>query len=284
MGYNTKMLNRVRNTAIINAGTDLVLLTDNDITFDPDCLFTLVETLNRLPDAAVLTPRVMYQSERDRIYIDHNQFHFICSSIDKNRDKKVSELLYDSKEPKKSFGCGIMLLDKKKVEGIGFFDADFVMGWGDDGEFHHRINLSGMGCYAVPTALVFHKAIKGTPRVYGQHRNRWSMILQTYSWRTIFFISPTLVIYEALFFLYSLMDGKANHYIRSLRDIILNYRKLILKRRQISTYKVLLDREIMVSGEFFVPRTYKHNNFINAGLTILNAFFNTYWKLISRFL
>jgi GT2 family glycosyltransferase len=254
------------------------------MTFDPDCLMILVETLNYLPDAAVVTPRVMYQHEPDRIYIDCNKFHYICSSIDKHRNMKITEPLSDVKEPRRSFGCGIMLLDTTKAKTTGFFDADFVMGWGDDGEFHHRINLSGMSCYAVPKALVYHKAIKGSPRVYGQHRNRWSIILQTYSWRTIFVISPALLVYEAAFFLYALADGNAFYHINALKDVILNFRRTMLKRNEVFSYKVVPDREIMVSDEFYVPVMYKNRLPINVGLKVLNMFFNIYWKAVSRVL
>ena len=45
MGCNTKMLNRVRNQAIFAADTDFVLVTDNDITFAPDCLTILMQTM-----------------------------------------------------------------------------------------------------------------------------------------------------------------------------------------------------------------------------------------------
>jgi GT2 family glycosyltransferase len=283
MGSNTKLLNLVRNTAISHANTNLVFITDNDITFDPDCLTALVEAMEELPNAAVMTPRVMYQNERDRIYIDYNQFHYVCSSIDKNRDRKVSELSSDLKEPRRSFGCGIMLLDKTKAKKVNFFDTGFVMGWGDDGEFHHRVNLSGMKCYAVPTALVYHKAIKGAPRIYGQHRNRWSIILQTYSWRTILIIAPALLTYESVLFFYSLLDGKAYIHLKALKDIMVNYRTILSKRREISAYKVVSDRELMVSDEFYVPQRYKNYFPVKIGLNVLNLILNIYWKLISRF-
>jgi GT2 family glycosyltransferase len=284
IGYNTGMLNKVRNLAISNAPTNIVLITDNDITFSRDCLRILVDTMSTLPDAAILTPRVMYQDEKDRIYIDYNPFHYICISIDKNRGKKLQDIENSKDQPRHSFGCGIMLLDKTKTEAVNFFDEDYVMGWGDDGEFHHRMNLSGLRCYAVPDALVYHKAVKGKARIYGQVRNRWYIILQTYSLKTILLISPALLVYELSLFCFLSLNGSLIAYLRAVRDVLSNYRELMEKRKKVQSYKVLNDKDFMTSGDIFIPSSYKTNPVVNSAFSFLNTILNIYWQIIKRFL
>jgi GT2 family glycosyltransferase len=284
MGCNTKMLNRVRNRAISAADTDFILLTDNDITFAPDCLKVLMETMNSLRQVAVLTPRVMYHGDKTRIYIDRNEFHYVCASSDSNRDGTVTHITDSSNEPLRSFGCGIMLIDRTKASTIGFFDEDYVMGWGDDGEFHHRINISGLGCYAVPRALVYHKAIKGAPRVYGQIRNRWFLILQTYSWRTFFLTMPALLTYELCLFLFVAMKGFFNEYVKAMRDVVANYQNLMNKRKAVQAYKVVADKEVMTAASIFIPGTYKNNIIIDRAFWSLNILLQSYWTLVRRYL
>jgi GT2 family glycosyltransferase len=284
MGINTKMLNKVRNQAIINADTELILITDNDITFAPDCLELMVEAITTLPDAAVVTPRVMYLHDKERIYIDRNRFHYLCNSIDKNRDKTLDQIKDNDDIPRRSFGCGIMLINKRKAETIGFFDEDYVMGWGDDGEFHHRINLSGMACYSVPHAQVYHEAVKGTPRIYGQIRNRWFLILQTYSFKTILVISPALLIYELSLILFLILKGNFSQYKRAIGDTLSCYKTLTMKRKKIQTYKIVTDKNIMICDEMFIPGVYKKSAMITAGLSVFNFLFNLYWRLAKSIL
>jgi GT2 family glycosyltransferase len=284
MGMNTKMLNKVRNQAITNADTELIFITDNDITFAPDCLELMVEAITKLPDAAVVTPRVMYFHDRERIYIDRNRFHYLCNSIDKNRDKTLDQIKDDDGTPRRSFGCGIMLINKSKAETIGFFDEDYVMGWGDDGEFHHRINLSGMACYAVPRALVYHEAVKGTPRVYGQLRNRWFLILKTYSCKTILIAFPALLAYEVCMMLFVLLKGAYKEYCKAVNDVFINFKHIWNKRKIIISHKVASDAELMTSDEIFVPDSFRKSKILAFGMKCINYLFSGYWKLIINFL
>jgi GT2 family glycosyltransferase len=281
MGDNTKMLNKVRNKAISAATSDYILISDNDITFRRDCLGILLKTIEDHPDAAVLMPRVLYKHDKDRIYIDSNRLHYVCASIDENRNKRLCEIL-DYEEPVRSFGCGIMLIDKKKAQAVGFFDEDYVMGWGDDGEFHHRVNLAGMVCYSVPQAIVYHEAFKGRPRVYGQIRNRWFFILQTYSWKTILLISPALVLYEFSLILLLLARNSVQDYIRACVDVLLNFGKIMSKRKKVFRYKVIPDVELMTSGSIYIPSDFTGNSLFEAGSSMANTFFTIYWELIKK--
>jgi GT2 family glycosyltransferase len=284
MGSNTKMLNRVRNRAISAADTDFILLTDNDIMFAPDCLAILVETMNVLPHVAVLTPRVMYQDDRTRIYIDHNEFHYVCASIDENRDRRLDEVA-DNREANPTFGCGIMLIDKSKIErrGIGFFDEDYPMGWGDDGEFHHRVNLSGLRCYAVPQAVVYHKAVKGAPRIFGQLLNRWCIIIETYSVRTILVVLPAIMLYECVLLAGVVMKGGGGQYIKALRTLIRIFPLLKHKRTRVSRYKIRNEREIFTAGRIYAPPAFVSTPFARWAWTTLNFALNGYWRIARRF-
>ena len=280
MGHNTKRLNKVRNRAIKHANTELVLITDNNITFETDCLRILVEKMETLPDAGVLTPRVMYKHEKDRIYIDRNDFHYLCCSIDNNRNRKVKNLSNKSNSVTRSFGCGIMLIDKTKACKINLFDEDYVMGWGDDGEFHHRMNLAGFTCYSVSNALVYHEAIKGKPRIYGQVFNRWLLILGSYSLKTIIVCIPMLIIYEFALIAFLLRKNGLKDYYRAMKNILMNFNSCIEKRKNVQKYKIKKDNDLMTSGKMFLTDMHKESSVLKVGFNFLNIMFNVYWYLI----
>jgi GT2 family glycosyltransferase len=284
MGSNTKMLNRVRNRAIFAADTDFVFITDNDITFAPDCLTILMERMRVLHHVAVLTPRVMYQDDQTRIYIDHNEFHYVCASIDDNRGKRLEEVA-DNREANPTFGCGIMLIDKSKIgrRGIGFFDEDYPMGWGDDGEFHHRVNLSGLRCYAIPSAVVYHKAVKGAPRIFGQLLNRWCIIIETYSAQAILVFLPALVLYECVLFVGVAMKGRGGEYLKALRTLIRTLPLLKHKRTKVFNYKTINEREIFTAGRIYAPPALVSSPFARFAWTTLNFVLNGYWRIARRF-
>jgi GT2 family glycosyltransferase len=281
IGSNTRILNKVRNRGIVKADTRLVFLTDNDITFEPDCLSLLVNAMNKLPNTAVCTPRILFAEDRNKIYTDGNILHYICTSIAKNRNAEISSV---NGRPERSIGCGIQLIDKIKAERIGFFDEDYVMGWGDDGEFHHRLNLLGFKCYSVPEALVYHKAIRSNPRIYGSIRNRWLMIIQTYSLKTIVLISPALFVYEFVFFLFLIIKGAYREYFRAMNDVIKNLNKIIEKRKKIQSTRTVPDEELMDAGLIYVSDELANSRFFEIGAAFLNLFFNLYWRAIKIFI
>ena len=284
LGYNSKLLNKVRNEAIRAATTNLILITDNDIVFSSDCLQVLVEALAKLPNAAVVIPRIMYATDKDRIYIDRNEFHYVCASIDENREKRLNGVSSDHRA-NLTFGCGIMLINIGKVKDHiwDFFDEDYPMGWGDDGEFHHRVNLSGLRCYAVPTAVVYHKAIKGPPRVYGQLLNRWHIILETYSWRTVVLVLPAMLLYECALFGAAILSGRCGEYLKACRSLACSLPKILMKRTKVRKYKIKRDREILTAGAIYAPPVFLKNPLVRFGWTTLNLILNWYWLIARRF-
>lgn len=285
MGRNTKMLNLVRNTALERAQSNYVFLTDNDITFKRDCLTKLMAVAKAKSDAAVLLPRVMYRREPNRIYIDRNRFHYVCGSIDLKRDRLLEDLRPEEQEGVgRTFGCGIQLIDKRKAMGVGFFDSDCPMGWGDDGEFHHRVNLSGWVCYAVPEAVVYHEAIKGSPRVYGQIRNRLSIIMRTYAARSILVFFPALIFYELCLITFLCLKGQQGDYIRAVMNVLRERRSLLEKRRAVQSTRRVRDRDLFTSGQIYVPGPYQRSPWLRVVLGTFNGLLNLYWRLACHFI
>ena len=277
MGRNTARLNKVRNQGIAAARTRFVFLTDNDIVFAPNCLRILVDSIQSLPTAAVCTPRIMFEDDRTKIYTDGNLLHYVCASIAKNRNGRLTST---AEQPERSIGCGIQLIDKEKAQAVGFFDEDYVMGWGDDGEFHHRLRLAGFQVYSVPQAVVYHKAIKGAPRVYGQILNRWSLMLQTYSTKTLALLLPSLVLYEGAFLLFALSKGYVGEYGRALRTVWREWGRLMEKRRSIQARRVVPDKDLMDSGHLYIADNMVNKRLLKLCADSLDVCFDLYWRAV----
>jgi len=281
IGCNTKMLNQVRNRALREARTRLVFLMDHDVILDPSCLSVLVSQMGELPRAAVLTPRALFHHDPSRIYVDAQRMHFLCNSVALNRDAYVAAA---DERPKPSIGWGTQLIDKSKAEVIGFFDEDYVMGWGDDGEFHHKIHLCGLGCYNIPTAVVYHKRELGADRIYGGIRNRWYLIIETYALRTLVLLAPALLLYEIALFSFLCLKRQWKEYLHAMWDTVRNLPRLVSKRSKIQKLRAMPDRDLLVAGSIYARQTLVNKKYLKQTMGLLNLIFEGYWKLVRRFI
>jgi len=280
MGMNTKRLNKVRNTALKEATFDTVLLVDNDVSLKDDCLGVLLEGLNSLPHAAVCMPRTLYDYDHGKIYQDGQVLHFVGSTyaINRNVPVQAATKVY----PRVTIGWGVQLIRKKEAAQIGFFNEEYVMGWGDDGEFNHRMNLSGRLCYHIPTAVVYHKREEGAQRYYGSIRNRWRFILECYKGKTLFFCLPAFFIYEISVFLFLLKKGAGKSYFKALFDTLRDLNSIFKTRHKVQSQRVKDDKELMTSGSIFISPEYINSKFLMVGFKSMNIVLNGYWSLARR--
>jgi len=275
------MLNRVRNRAIQEAKTRLVFLMDHDVVLEPTCLQLLLSHMRALPDAAVITTRAMFAHDHERIYVDAQQLHFLCNTVALNRGM-VS--LHSSHGPQPTIGWGTELIDKEKAAIVGFFDEDFGMGWGDDGEFHHRIRLAGLGCYSVPDAVVYHKRVEGANRIAGTIRNRWYIIGEMYSLKTLCLLAPALILYEASLLAFVCLIGQHRGYLRAMRDVVRHVPRLVRKRRALQRSRMIADRELLVSGPLYIRGNLIDKPHLMFGMKLLNRVFAAYWSIVHNFI
>jgi len=271
--------NPARNTGILNAESNLVLLLDDDAFMEAGCIAQLVRAAQRLCDATVLAPRLVY-SDRPRV-IQHEgaNIHYVAEAVLVNCDHPVE---HGSKEPHMvSCVSGTCLLLKRDAAlSIGLFDEDYFFGR-TDGEFTFRLRLAGHFLFVVPQAVVHHRVKKrGISKVYYQVRNRWYFALTTFSWRTLILALPAFVVYEVALATFLLAKGAIKDYISGSYAAFKDLPKILEKRRKFQASKVIRDRDILECSQFNM-RSDLLNNWIFASLkALLDAFFSAYWRVI----
>lgn len=279
---NTKELNRLRNKGLSLAETKKVFVTDNDVEFDDYCLVEMVDFMEDNEDVIICMPRLMYISDRSRIYHEGGKIHFVGATTSKSRDSKISN--YDKKaEPK--VGGGVALFDKRKIRKIGCFDEGYKFGWGCDGELHQRVLLSGRKCVYVPSAVGFHEYKEmnksRTYRVEGQIYNRWRYIISHYSYRTIILVSPALLVYEISQAIFCLLKGVPLLYIKGTFDAVRHLPETLKKREEIQALRAVPDRELLTAGPLYVrPSEGVSGKLVSAIVTALSLAFSGYWWLV----
>lgn len=281
MTKNSGMLNKLRNIALREAKTRLVLVCDNDITFESSCLSNLTQAIETLPEAAICTPRMLHTSDPTRVYSEGHPMHYVGATIDEGRNLLARQV---QRRPRRTVGGGTQLIDKTKLKDVGLFDEDFALGWGDDGEFHHRVNMSGLNCYSVPRAVVYHPAKRGGARYHAQLRNRWLIIAQSYSLRTILITLPALIAYEILVFFLVFKNRALGEYFAAAKYVFDNFGKILKKRRAVQRLRRVSDRELLHSGPIYIPPPLDKDRFIASGARALNRLFATYWSVVGAVL
>lgn len=279
---NTKNLNKLRNLALEISETEKVLITDNDIIFDKNCIYELNKAMERDKEIATCTPRLMYLDDPNLIYTAGVKFHYIGAAVCEQRETYLTEY---EKTPSKNSGTGIMLINKKIVLDAGGFDDDLiVMAWGDDGELYQRLLSRGLKCLYIPTAFALHEekpfSKERSYRAEGQLYNRWVIILTHYSLSTLIILSPVLLVYQIIEFFFMLLKKMPHLFFKALKRLFKNIPLILKKRKEFQKLKVVSDIQRLDSGKMYVSRTLiESNKLLKIFLNSLNIILDYYWRV-----
>ncbi len=155
------------------------------------------------------------------------------------------------------------------------------MGWGDDGEIYYRFIRAGYECLHVSDVSAYHIAKpRTTERLAAQLYNRWLFITKNYDVGTLLRISPALVLFEAVQFLFCLTRRAGGDYFRALRDFIGDFAAIVGDRQRIRRSAVRRDTEVLIAGPIFVSSG-KTSALERRLLAALDWFFRLYWRLVA---
>lgn len=279
---NTKKLNVLRNMALNLATGEFVLITDNDINFDSECLANLLHVMKTDSKIASCTPRLMHWDNPNLVYTAGTRVHYIGAAICDQRDEPYKAIV---NEPMLNSGGGISLLRRNAALEVGGFDEKLLMGWGDDGEFYQRLLRAGYKCLYVPNAFAMHenKIVDKIRkyRVTGQAYNRWVFILTHYSILLIILLIPVLLLYEIVNILFVLMKGVCIEHLKGNLLVLKNLNSIIKKRKFVQKIKVVSDKEVLHTGEIYVANSlFKKYPVLKFIVKVFSSLLNSYWYMI----
>lgn len=273
--------NVARNRALREARHPYVLLSDNDIIFAPDAVNHLIKALQAREDAAVATPLIVAADDRQSLLGQGHRIHFLCWSaatqaVTISDARKLGVL--------SAAGCGIQMVDKSRATLVGLFDESMALGWGDDGEFHFRVQLAGFGSYTVPDAIAFHRRVRTRSRIYGQVHNRWRMLLKDYEWRTLMVAVPALLLFEVFVAATLLAMGAGSEYARAIADVGAHLPEIMQQRRLVQAVRQVADSELLCAGMLVAPRHLQQRKSVRVGFATLTSGARLYWSFARRLL
>lgn len=252
-----------RNAGFRAATHDLILFADNDVALEPECAERLRAELAARPDALVALPRVLYGDRPGTIQYDGADCHFLGHMVLRHHEAQVAEVSGETVETRSVVTCSF-LVDRSRWRSGDPFDETFIFNL-EDHDFGVRSRIMGHALLSVPAATCLHG--DGTPglsyragwvqspiRVYCLIRNRWRIVLQSYSGRTLLLLAPCFLVYEAFQLAGVVRKGWLGIWLRAAGWMLANPRATLRRRRETQRLRRSPDRALFGSGPLpFTP-------------------------------
>jgi GT2 family glycosyltransferase len=156
----------------VEAGTEFVLILNNDTIVDTQMVKRLAEALRQHPAAGIASPIIYYLDPPDLVWrIGARQL------FGPPLTWKVPQSQLGSTPLKVDYVTGCAMLVRREVfQVVGGFDEEYVM-YFEDADFCQRVRSAGFGILVIPGARMWHKVSLSTRdaaprRIYHQSRSR----------------------------------------------------------------------------------------------------------------
>jgi GT2 family glycosyltransferase len=141
----------------LNNGANYILLLNNDTLVDPDFLLKLIETAESNETAGIITGKILYESQRDKIWygggeINWKRFHGVHYVNDPRHNCSSQDL-----KTTITFATGCLMLIKREVfEKLGLLPEEYFMYY-EDVDFCAKAYNNGYSIMYDPQCIIFHK-------------------------------------------------------------------------------------------------------------------------------
>ena len=155
------------------SGADFVFVINNDTSVQPDILDQLIKHAGS-PDVGMLSPKIYYAFEPDRIWSVGGDCHPITFEMTHKGDNQLDHGQW-SRVIERDFlvGCA-MLIKRSLLETIGLFDTGYHPIYYEDVDLCVRARRAGYRLLLVPDAKMWHK-VSASGGGSGSPRERYLM-------------------------------------------------------------------------------------------------------------
>ena len=217
--------------------TELVVLLNNDVELEPDCIEQLVAALDAHPEAAAAAAKLRDFDDR-RLLDGAGDIFFWRGAATRRGQGESDDGRYD--EPCAIFAaCGAVVIYRRSaLEEIGEFDERYVAGL-EDVDWSFRAQLLGFDVRYVPTAVAYHmgSATLGrtlTPSMaYLNWRNWLWLIVKDYPAGALLRHAPELALQQVKILALALWERRLGVWLRVWRDALRGLPEVLGERREI---------------------------------------------------
>jgi GT2 family glycosyltransferase len=280
-----------RNAGFRAARHDLILFADNDVAIGPDTPALLATALAARPDALVAMPRIVHADRPDVVQYDGADCHFLGLMVLRHAEMPVGEAPIETIDTGSVVTCAF-LVDRGRWRGGPPFDESFLFNY-EDHDFGVRSRLLGHSLLSVPAAVCRHGG--GTEglswrvgrdrsrlRVYCLMRNRWRIILQSYSMRTLVLLAPALLAFELTQLAGSIVKGWLGIWLTAAGWLATHPGETFAARRALQRARRTPDRDLLRAGPVPFAQGLVAGRAERLVGTALDRVTNLWWRVVRR--
>lgn len=235
------------NRAIAASDSEFLALLNNDIELEPGWLGELLAALERHPEAASASGKLLRFD--DRATIDAAGDLLLWSGVGLNRGHGMpDDGSYE--EPQAVFAAcaGAALYRRSAFARVGRFDESFFA-YLEDMDWSMRAQLAGLASRYVPSAVAYHmggattRARKG---FYGrlQRRNSLLLVVKDFPPHALVRHGWKIVLHQLLWLAASARDGMLVEHLRAWGEAVVRLPTTLRARRVVQNARVVGEREI----------------------------------------
>ncbi|MBW2658810.1 MAG: glycosyltransferase family 2 protein [Deltaproteobacteria bacterium] len=238
------------NRGISESSAPWLLLLNNDMEIASDCLENLHRAIKNYPGYQFFALKMM--NFHNRQLIDGAGDAVLRGGVGYRLGTMENDSDYYGQD-RDTFGAcaGAGLYSRKLFEEAGVFDPDFFA-YLEDVDLNLRARRRGMQCRYIASAVVYHigSATSGSKinefTVRLSTRNNIHVLLKNYSlWMFLRFL-PSIVVYQLMWALFSLLKGMIIPYIRGIVQGLKTAPHFLKKRKAIlSREKNIREKELV---------------------------------------
>jgi len=244
------------NAGIKSSNSPYVLLLNNDIEVEKDCLEHLISHVTRLKEFDFFSLKMINYHQRE--LLDGAGDGMLRGGV----GYRYGTMERDSKKYNQEgevFGAcaGAALYTKRFFKTAGLFDEDFFA-YLEDVDLNLRARRLGLRCYYVPSAVVYHigSATTGSKinpmTVRLSTKNNINIIVKNYPVSLFITFLPAIVIYQFFWLLFVIKKGAIIPYLKGISGGITQMWKMLNKRQDIVKKQLLIkSKKSIVPGSIF---------------------------------
>lgn len=121
---------------------------------------------------------------------------------------------------------------------------------------------------------------RGTLQIERQMRNRWSLILKSYAWRTLILLAPALLFYELSLLGFMAVRGTPLTYLKSNFLVLRDLPAILRERKRVQQFKRRRDRDLLSGGRMNIRRDLVKNPIVRLAHQTIDTALRLYWSCI----
>ncbi len=266
----------------LDEGADFCLVINDDIKADSKMVEELLssyETAHNIHNkVGMIQPTILLYDKPKKINTIGNAIHYLGFGYCKDFLKPYKKF---TKDIEAAFVSGAaILISKEYFETVGGFDEDFFM-YNEDQNLSWRGLLQGYTHIVSAKSLMWHKYDfhRRAGKIYHSEKNRLMIVMENYSFKTLFFMTPILLLNELIATIYSPFGGYFTKKIASYWYVITHLPSILRKRKHVQSTRSIDDKAILLQFESELDFEMMKNPLLKK---VVNPMYDLYYRFLMK--